>query len=391
MSGIRELRVLFVNHTGDVSGAEISLLELLTALPREVRPAICTPLGTLTRALPSDVPFYELRSAAAGARLDVRTTPGEVASMALGIRQLRRTIDDFRPHLVHANSIRAGLIASALFRHRPPLVVHVRDVLPAHPISHLVRTLLLRRADAIVANSEYTMRSFLDGRRPTEVVTQTVLNPIDVERLKRSSADNNLREELGVPGDAHVLVHAAQVTSWKAQDDSVRILAKLRDAGLDAHLLIAGETRFAGTGTSASNAQFAADLRALVRSLGVDDAVHFVGWRDDIASVYRAADVAVLPSLHEPFGRVVIEAMAFDVPVFATSNGGPAEVLNDGVDGFLAPPRRPDEWARRIERLLADPDARRAVVDAARARVGAEFSPAAHARGMIEVYEKLTG
>jgi glycosyltransferase involved in cell wall biosynthesis len=390
MSGAGELRVLFVNHTADVSGAEISLLELLTALPPEVRPAVCSPLGTLTRALPSDVPFYELRTAAAGARLDLRTTPREVASMALGIRQLRKVVDDFAPHVVHANSIRGGLVASALVRNRPPLVVHVRDVLPPHPTSRLVRALLLRRTDAIVANSDYTLEHFLDGRRPTGVLLRTVRNPIDVDRLERTARRLGLRDELGVPAEAHVLVHAAQVTSWKAQDDSVRILAKLRASGLDAHLLIAGETRFAGTGTSASNASFAAELRTLVSSLGVDDAVHFVGWRDDIASVYRAADVAILPSLHEPFGRVVVEAMAFEVPVVATSNGGPAEVLHDGIDGLLEAPRRPDEWARRIEGLLADPGARRSVVEAARTRVRAEFSPAAHAQAVLDVYRTLT-
>ena len=76
-----------------------------------------------------------------------------------------------------------------------------------------------------------------------------------------------------------------------------------------------------------------------MRSLHVDEAVHFLGWRDDVASVYRAADVAILPSVNEPFGRAVAEAMAFGIPVAATSVGGTTEILRDGIDGLLIAPR----------------------------------------------------
>ena len=115
-------------------------------------------------------------------------------------------------------------------------------------------------------------------------------------------------------------------------------------------------------------------MEALVSELGLDDVVVFTGEREDVPEVLRAIDVLLVPSWEEPFGRTVIEAMAMEVPVLATSEGGPAESIREGVEGHLLPPRDPAAWVEPAARLLADPQLRAEMGRAGRVRATEGFS-----------------
>ncbi len=82
----------------------------------------------------------------------------------------------------------------------------------------------------------------------------------------------------------------------------------------------------------------------------------FTGEVEDAPALIAALDVVLVPSWEEPFGRVVIEAMAMRTPVLATSVGGPADIVTDGIDGMLLPPRSPEVWGASVAELLADPE-----------------------------------
>ncbi len=137
----------------------------------------------------------------------------------------------------------------------------------------------------------------------------------------------------------------AQITPWKGQDTAVEAVALLRDRGLDVRLLMAGEVKFRRPLTRYDNDTYLRELRARVSALGLDDAVTFTGHRSDTPSLLRAVDCLLVPSWAEPWGRVVVEAMAMETAVVATSVGGPAELIEDGRSGLLAPPRDPVAWA----------------------------------------------
>ena len=109
-------------------------------------------------------------------------------------------------------------------------------------------------------------------------------------------------------------------------------------------------------------------LEQLVSSLGIEEEVRFLGERDDVPEVLRAADIVLVPSWEEPFGMCVIEAMAMELPVLATSVGGPREVITNGRDGLLLPPREPSTWAAAAGRLLRETGLRASLGRAARER-----------------------
>jgi glycosyltransferase involved in cell wall biosynthesis len=117
--------------------------------------------------------------------------------------------------------------------------------------------------------------------------------------------------------------------------------------------------------------------------------VRFLGERRDIPEILAAVDLLLAPSLEEPFGRTIIEAMAMRVPVVATRNGGPSEIIKGGVDGLLLPPRWPDEWARAILQLVESPELRREFGAKGREKVLSQFGRAMHVERFVEVYERL--
>jgi glycosyltransferase involved in cell wall biosynthesis len=292
----------------------------------------------------------------------VRTTAA-LAEIGAAAVALRRTIRRVGPTLIDANSVRSGLIAvNARRRADPPVVVRVRDVLPHTPAGHLVAHLVRRRSAGLIANSAHTAQRF-PGRGGAAL---RVLNPsIDVERFAGAQARAETRRALGVPADAPVLVIVAQITQWKGQADGIKLLEVLRRTHPDARLLLVGEAKFVETSTRYDNRTYLAGLQAAAGRLG-DGAVSFLGEREDVPDVLGAADLALVPSWEEPFGRSVVEAMAAGVPVIATTTGGPREVITDGEDGFLLPPCRPERWAALAAELLDDPGRRARVAERAR-------------------------
>jgi glycosyltransferase involved in cell wall biosynthesis len=216
-----------------------------------------------------------------------------------------------------------------------------------------------------------------------------VHNPVDLGRFDpHELGRERARDRLGIDVAADVRAVVGQITPWKGQDDAIRILARLRTQHPRAHLLIVGEPRFVGRSTRYDNREYERSLRALVAELGVSDSVTFMGHRDDVATVMRAADIVLLPSWEEPFGRSVIEAMAMETPVAATSIGGPAEIISHGVDGLLLPPRDPDAWVASIGRLLSDRAALLDMGGRSRQRVESAFRVEQHVAGMICVYRE---
>jgi glycosyltransferase involved in cell wall biosynthesis len=133
-----------------------------------------------------------------------------------------------------------------------------------------------------------------------------------------------------------------------------------------------------------------AALAALAGTLGVTERVRFLGWRQDTAPLYAAADVVVVPSRHEPLGNVVLEGWARRRPVVAAASAGPAALIADGISGRLVPVDDASALSSALAQLLADPAA------AARLAVGGEaawqagYTEAAVRDRYLEFFRRVT-
>lgn len=130
-------------------------------------------------------------------------------------------------------------------------------------------------------------------------------------------------------------------------------------------------------------------LRQLAGDLGMDDAVAFLGWQGDTASLHRRWSVFVMPSLHEGFGLAALEAMASGLPVVASAVDGLPELVDHGRSGFLVHPQDVGGFAARIDLLLHQADLRARMGEAARRRAESEFSREGMVRGIEAVYRRL--
>lgn len=385
------MRVLYVSHTSVVSGAERSLLDLLGALPHDVQPLLAAPRGRLSQlAEQRNIATTEIRGTAGSLRVHPLHTPRALAEMALAAWQVRRAAVHHRADVVHANSIRAGIVLAFARLRSTPTIVHVRDCLPPGRVSGATLRLIAATATRIVANSRYTAASVLTAAPGARI--DVVHNPVDLERFDPLAVDRAaVRAGLGEAGaDGRLLLGVvAQLSPWKGQDTAIEALGRLVGEGIDAHLLLVGSAKFVARSTRFDNNDYVAALHELVAREALQDRVWWLGEREDVAQLIGAMDVLLLPSWEEPFGRALIEAMALGVPVVATSVGGPPEIVQQGREGYLVAPRRAGDWAAAIARLARSPQAAATMGRAGRERVREQFTIAHHVRATLDVYERV--
>jgi L-malate glycosyltransferase len=385
----RRVKVLYVNHTSQISGGERSLLDLLAGLPDDVSPTVASPEGPFANAARRlGVPVKVVRGTEGSLKLHVWHTSRGILDIARAAWSVRRLAAALGADLVHANSIRAGLAAGlAASTKGPPVVVHVHDALPPGRPSSLVVRVIGRRAAVVIANSHYTNASF--ARVHSTTPGRVVHGPVDLKRFDPAEIDPAAaRGRLGVEPSTFVLAVIAQITPWKGQDDAIHVLELLKRRKLKARLLLVGSPKFVSGATRYDNRAYARELGRLTESLGLGEDVEFLGEREDIPQILRAVDVLLVPSWEEPFGLAIIEAMAMQVPVVATNVGGPVEIVRPDEDGLLLPPRAPETWAAAIEVLVRRPALRAEMGLKARERVAARFGVEQHVKEVLSAYEE---
>ena len=311
------MRVVLVNHTSSWSGGEVALMRLVAALRGEHTCAVaCPPQGPLPERLrDAGIEHLPLPDVDLSLRLHPTQTPRGVAQVVRAGVALRRAAARYRADVVHANSVRAGLVGAVSDRlGGPPTVVQVHDDLPLSRAGRATRAAIARSAAGIVAVSDFTAATF--NRTLRSPRAERIYISLDHERCDPARVvPTDLRAELGLPPQARVIGQVAQLTPWKGHETAVRMLAKVRERLPDTHLALVGSIAFATKATRYDNRAYVEQLRALVDELGLSGHVHFLGQRDDVPGLQAAFDLSVLPSWDEPFGTAAAESLAMETPI----------------------------------------------------------------------------
>ncbi len=269
-------------------------------------------------------------------------------------------------HAAHA----AALSALATVGSDRTLVVTRRVALPIRPGAP--SRWKHRRARRIIAVSGRVRDVLVAGGVP-EGRIRVVHSGVDLSRPAEPAAPETLRA-LGVdPGLPVAVMVSSLVPPHKDPATFVRALAFARCERPDLQGLIVG------------GGPLFAETARLCGELGLQDAVHLAGHRDDAERLLAAATVAVLSSRDEGLGTTLLDAMLWGVPVVATAAGGVREVVRDGVDGLLSPPADGDRLGRNVVAVLSDGVLRSRLVANGRSRV-AEFSAERMVKASIDVY-----
>ena len=208
------------------------------------------------------------------------------------------------------------------------------------------------RCDDIVCNTPDLVRYVVEGGWPEERVFH-IPNFPNIE-----SGEPVDRASLQTPKDVPLVLSLGRLHPNKAFDVLLRAAARVPNLWV----WIAGE------------GDERRKLEALARELGVDNRVKFLGWRNDKAGLFKAADLCVYPSRREPFGNVVVEAWGYGVPLVTTASTGPKWLVRDREDGLLTPVDDDAALAEGIRTIIDSPALAREMVENGRRRIVADFS-----------------
>jgi glycosyltransferase involved in cell wall biosynthesis len=377
-------KILFIDQTGQVGGAELCLADLAcrlrgygTVLLFESGPfrdlllrrgvqTLVLDEGRRTPHQPgtSDTPG-EVGKSRQRRRLPKRIYPREVPKvnkksgigayiralpnfirLFVGTLRVARTFD-----FLYANTAKAvvvtAVIAAVL---RKPFIFHLHDIIDDHHFNWANRKLLVAAANlatGIIANSKATAAAYRSaGGRNVNLCV--IPNGFTVGSFIAGTEDEitALRRATG-SSDSFLIGVFGRITPWKGQKVLVEAISRLPQV----KAVVVGDALF-----TEQDQQYKRELVNLCQQLGVADRVHFTGFQQNVLPLLHAVDLVVHCSVApEPFGRVIVEAQLAGKPVIAARSGAPTEIIEDGVNGLLVTPGNPEELGTAICALLMDP------------------------------------
>jgi len=334
--------ILFVSHISDLSGAPISLSLLAKNISKEKYHPII--------ALPGPGPIT--------AKLDAAGVSYQIFKDSLIYKifpslKLYQMIKDRQVDLVYLNTSASIWAAKAAKLLKIPVISHIREDLRGTN-NALIRSKIELCSDRIILISNW-MKSFI--RSPKAKV---VHNTVDLDDFKKLDP-NRIRKEFNIRGPS--LVFVGTLEERKGIRYLIQALPKIKTSYPHLKLLIVGSTL-------PGQSNYLKNLKALAR----DPNLIFTGARVDAYDIMAACDIVIAPSLSEPFGRVVIEAMACGKPVIASNVGGIPEIIEDEKTGMLINPKSLADIAKEATLLLRNNEKAKAMGIAGRKRVEQFFT-----------------
>ncbi|SFG22413.1 Glycosyltransferase involved in cell wall bisynthesis [Desulfotomaculum arcticum] len=355
----KKIKVLFVSHSAKLSGAERSLLLLLKEIDKKIiEPIVVIPsYGPLKEEIESlKIKNYILKSPWwFGKRvLKVAELPFSLIRelfllFFLGYIYKKESID-----LVYTNTIVvfSGAISSFFFK--KPHIWHIREIIPGNPgLKSIIPERFLFKyvynlSYQVVTISQAVSQQFNTYNYNNNKKIVVVPNAIDFDTSFNRGANVNIN---GIEKGDWVVVVIGSLRRRKAQDIAIRAIAMIKDKMPNIKLLLIG---------SGDN-KYKTYLQQLAKSMGLSDSIVFAGYRNDVPNILPICKVLLMPSLEEPFGRVIIEAMAVGLPVIASNSGGPREIIKNGITGFLVSPGNHAEIAQKILLISKSEDFRKKI------------------------------
>jgi glycosyltransferase involved in cell wall biosynthesis len=372
----REL--VFLNPVGGVSlgGGEMVAVEVLVALAlRGWRILLLTPAdsGLLKdHRLEGKVEFITLALDRGGRR------SFEIVNVIRTIVTLSREHPDA---LWYGNTYRAlKWLALAKVAGDVRTVCHLHESFYG-PYYYWRTRLMARFIDSFICISDAVRREISQGTRRANLPAVTIYNglPPTGASPKTAAQKQRLREELGLPVTNPLVCMAARSDPLKGHEVFLQAAAKVAESNRQVRFLVIG-----GDWDGPCQNELEGHIKQRRKELGLSEALMLLPHTARVRDYMRCADVVVVPSLSEGFGRVAVEAMMEETAVIASNVGGLAEILRDNQDGILVQPGNEGELARGIQKMLADAEFRERGVASAHARSQALFSHEA----MIEQIER---
>ena len=400
--------ILYFHHGSGLGGAPLSLLYLAQALDsRKYRPVIaclqdgeaarlfrqqgietrvCDKIKSFNHTTAGWYPLYNPYRAWQMMTRLIQFLPSA--------RHTEVLIREYRPVLVHLNSLTLAPSALGAQCAGVPLVWHVREVV--HDGHFGLRKRLLTRwllswPDEVIYICQDGQKR-LTGKRKGVVI----YNFVDFSRFDRNLSGAAVRKELGIAADEKVVLHLGGFRPIKGTWGLVQAVEQARYHLPNLRCIITGcpdrvGGRWVGVANRLGIRGYGQRIRAFIRERGLESVILLQPFRPDVPQLLAAADLLVFPSTLPHFARPVMEAGAMARPVVASSLGGVTEIVQDGITGLLVPPGDVEALAEAIARVLSDPVYASRLGQAAYEQARRLFDARENIRQTVGVYERLLG
>ena len=234
-------------------------------------------------------------------------------------------------------------------------------------------SLSLKNANIVHAVSTHTQKRAIElGAKNTIMIP----NGVDIKEYKPMPKDK-LREKYGFSQDEQIIISTSRLTPKNGIDCLIKAVSVLKKPDIKLLILGDGDQR--------------PELKALIRDLKLEEIVKLLGYipRKKVIEYLNIADVFAKPSIDEGFGISFIEAMACKIPIIGTNVGGIPDIIKDGVNGFMVPPKNVDELSNVIINLLEDEDLKKRVAEASYKTVKEKFSWEIVLKKIDKVYQSI--
>jgi glycosyltransferase involved in cell wall biosynthesis len=393
------VRIVYLNPSGRLGGAETSLRELLASV-RAAEPdwelwlvlGEDGPLAEIARHLEVNVVVMPLPPALARLGESGRWLEAAfglliaAAPAAAYARRLARWLKSLHPDIVHTNGLKMHLLGAWTRPPRSPLVWHIHDYVSLRPLMRRLLRPFRKACTAAIVNSNSVaedLRRVLPGLRIVPIY-----NAIDLQRFTPEGSRLDLDAKSGLapaaPGTVRVGL-VATYARWKGHKVFLEALARLPGAAPVRGYIIGGPI-YQTSGSQWSELE----LRAEAGRLGLAGKVGFTGFIEDTPAAMRSLDIIVHASTQpEPFGMVIVEGMACGKAVIASQAGGASELFTDGENALAHKPGDSSGLARQIERLSLDKPLRDALGKSGRASAERLFHGKRLVRELLAFYRQI--
>ncbi|MCK5092659.1 MAG: glycosyltransferase family 4 protein [Gammaproteobacteria bacterium] len=237
-----------------------------------------------------------------------------------------------------------------------------------------------RHLDAVISISQAVTNNMAERGVPMDNVI-TIYDGIDPSRLIINSNPDQVRTKYQINKSDRIIGVVGNVKPWKGQETVVRAMANITKQFPTLRCLIVGAT---------SDNDYVEQLHEIREKLGLTDNIIFTGFQENVADYMNAMDIVIHSSIDpEPFGIVLVEAMALKKPLIATKIGAPLEIVVNGDTGLLVPPNDPDSLAEAVIYILENPDLAQAMVTKAYDRLHDKFILSKNSDQIQAVYHNL--
>jgi glycosyltransferase involved in cell wall biosynthesis len=379
----RALSVAFCENGAGYGGAVISLEAMLEKLPPDFLPHIYTGLGIDPYPRLARLGRWRhLRAISVLSQQWLRRRRIPYASAIDNLVNILPTALSYYWHfkrdaidLVYLNNDASCNMAAALGAKLAglPMVLHARGF---NVDTRGNRWVLANLRHGLPVSTAVRAELLTLGLAPEKCTV--IAEGLDLEAFAPRAPSPALRAELGIGTDEPVVTLVGGLVDWKGQDVLLDAAPRILQRYPRAHLLLVG-------GAYGKDREFADEIARRAAAPGLQGRVRLLGMRGDVPDILALSTIVLHASTKpEPFGRTFLEGMALGKAVIASNEGGPLDVIEDGVDGLLIPPRDPAQLADAVLRLLDQPDFAAAL--ASRAAVKArEYSIERHTDAVCSV------